>query len=734
MPKGGSRKRPLPPPSSTAAAAASFTPPSDSPEDADAPANAEVKGKTKGGEGGSDVEDDRMDVVGVGGEGGSGSGSGSGGGSGDGEGGGGGSVKEERGGVEPPLKKRKLAMSTPIFSAESRRRSRSLRVSSAGLPRSPLAFSSSNLAPPPGSFFNDPDWKPRTELFKHVHSTFVIPEYGCSCGDSTPSPSGLSDVVCDGCYKIFHQRCLPHPLDSPPLSGDISYEFLCPTCNFRSPGTHYFIALPKSWLEVAEVALYNLYLQNQESPLPHPGIAPSSKREYFNFQTEVCDFIFPRWPMLCYGITKGRSWENSLRSCLESHPLFFSKYNSDAPDSSSSPAPPPLPEGEWWKLVSTTSPLFLDRRRIAVPGTAAATSTTSTTTSLSDPASTPTPQSLPSSGTTEGEVKKVTGVTPRELGGVTISERRAWLDEQFVSIKMALSLPSSPKKKQPRGPKKPKADSTKRSTDKRPVKKGEWADGVGDDEHYYVEKIVSKRVNPDLTIDYKIKWVGYDRRFNSWVAKEDVQAPEFIDEFEKTYVEPTPDQTTAVPIATSPSPPTPQAAPSPPPTPTATPPATAVKGTAPASSASAKKKKRKQTPKKRKKATASRRPSLQRSQDLTKKEPQAATASTTATTTAVASAPASAPLVASQGISADLSKSTGGITTETRYALSTESAFSSGDDVTRILGFNKHTDESLLACVEWNTSEKTWVPLSLLRYHYPHTLIKYFEAKLTFAQ
>lgn len=35
-------------------------------------------------------------------------------------------------------------------------------------------------------------------------------------------------------------------------------------------------------------------------------------------------------------------------------------------------------------------------------------------------------------------------------------------------------------------------------------RKSEWAEGVGDDEHYYVETIVSKRINPDSSVEYAL--------------------------------------------------------------------------------------------------------------------------------------------------------------------------------------------------------------------------------------
>lgn len=117
-----------------------------------------------------------------------------------------------------------------------------------------------------------------------------------------------------------------------------SLRLYCRSCNVRGQGVEYFLPVSKSWLDIAEVALYNLHIQNQDvllpfflvfliltpqHPLHHPGIKPSRNRRFFNFQTEIIDFVLPRWSILCHGVDRGRNWESNLKNALESAPNFF---------------------------------------------------------------------------------------------------------------------------------------------------------------------------------------------------------------------------------------------------------------------------------------------------------------------------------------------------------------------------------------------------------------------------
>jgi hypothetical protein len=47
-----------------------------------------------------------------------------------------------------------------------------------------------------------------------------------------------------------------------------------------------------------------------------------------------------------------------------------------------------------------------------------------------------------------------------------------------------------------------------------------------------VEKIVGKRFSKDGVLQYKIKWQGYDGRYNSWVSAEDLDCLDEIEEYE----------------------------------------------------------------------------------------------------------------------------------------------------------------------------------------------------------
>lgn len=52
---------------------------------------------------------------------------------------------------------------------------------------------------------------------------------------------------------------------------------------------------------------------------------------------------------------------------------------------------------------------------------------------------------------------------------------------------------------------------------------------------FEVEKIISKRLK-NARIQYRLKWVGFSSKFNSWIDLENINCPELIDDFEKKNV------------------------------------------------------------------------------------------------------------------------------------------------------------------------------------------------------
>jgi len=59
------------------------------------------------------------------------------------------------------------------------------------------------------------------------------------------------------------------------------------------------------------------------------------------------------------------------------------------------------------------------------------------------------------------------------------------------------------------------------------------ADGAAYEEPTFeVERIIGKRFDAYGRVQYRIKWVGFDNRYNSWVAPENMDAEEKIKEYE----------------------------------------------------------------------------------------------------------------------------------------------------------------------------------------------------------
>nr|XP_022905013.1 chromobox protein homolog 3-like [Onthophagus taurus] len=57
-------------------------------------------------------------------------------------------------------------------------------------------------------------------------------------------------------------------------------------------------------------------------------------------------------------------------------------------------------------------------------------------------------------------------------------------------------------------------------------------DQQGDGEEYTVEKIIDKRVNANGTVEYLLKWIGYDDKDNTWEPVNHLDCPGLIEAFE----------------------------------------------------------------------------------------------------------------------------------------------------------------------------------------------------------
>jgi len=53
-----------------------------------------------------------------------------------------------------------------------------------------------------------------------------------------------------------------------------------------------------------------------------------------------------------------------------------------------------------------------------------------------------------------------------------------------------------------------------------------------DDGHYEVEEVLEERTTGTGRHEYKVKWVGYTNRHNSWVAEEDLHANCLLEQFQ----------------------------------------------------------------------------------------------------------------------------------------------------------------------------------------------------------
>lgn len=55
-------------------------------------------------------------------------------------------------------------------------------------------------------------------------------------------------------------------------------------------------------------------------------------------------------------------------------------------------------------------------------------------------------------------------------------------------------------------------------------------------DHYEVEEIIKRTVNPAGLVEYLVKWKDWGSHYNSWVKAHDMACPSFIEEFEKENI------------------------------------------------------------------------------------------------------------------------------------------------------------------------------------------------------
>eukprot|EP01102_Stenamoeba_stenopodia_P001678 TRINITY_DN11519_c0_g1_i1.p1 TRINITY_DN11519_c0_g1~~TRINITY_DN11519_c0_g1_i1.p1 ORF type:complete len:849 (+),score=175.81 TRINITY_DN11519_c0_g1_i1:211-2757(+) len=130
------------------------------------------------------------------------------------------------------------------------------------------------------------------------------------------------------CHKCETEITKPDDfIDYPPLCGDFAYRYICATCTAQNPppadeaqpkgdvadGTPLvdFTRYMKSWIDVAQVVLYNLYLGTDK------------KREYFRWIEDICAFIEQYWETLCPEKKRTANWQNAVHSVLTAQAKLF---------------------------------------------------------------------------------------------------------------------------------------------------------------------------------------------------------------------------------------------------------------------------------------------------------------------------------------------------------------------------------------------------------------------------
>jgi len=162
-------------------------------------------------------------------------------------------------------------------------------------------------------------------------------------GNSVPTNDiNAVELCCKGCHTLYTLEmvsafdCL---VPCPPLPGDSFYEFRCNRC---APAS-FFNTLPKSWLQVLKIVLFNLNVLN--------GRDFHSLADVYRFMNKYWDRLFSD------GRTKDKNWQRTICDTLNAHDgaLFRSNVNGSG----------------FWSLAtdskptSTTAPLTKKRKKRA---------------------------------------------------------------------------------------------------------------------------------------------------------------------------------------------------------------------------------------------------------------------------------------------------------------------------------------------------------------------------------
>lgn len=241
---------------------------------------------------------------------------------------------------------------------------------------------------------------------------------------------------------------------------------------------------------------------------------------------------------MCYGVNKYRTWQNSVRSTLRDQKHFFRSVESPTGDVDKST------QNLWWGLVTYEDPIYLDRWRggyewlgsiafnssrpsVSLPngrrGDAVMKAFTETSTSPAQKVDKPVlapPSQLPPIHHKLEPSEQATGSLQEQKENSTVTQTPGLLGLPPPTVTLP-TLASPPTVL-------PVIDT---ETDER-AEAAEGDGNEGEEEEFVVEKIVAKRISNDGSVQYKIKWLGYNNRYNCWVQADDMNCPDQVAEYE----------------------------------------------------------------------------------------------------------------------------------------------------------------------------------------------------------